>query len=58
MVQHVAPQLATQPQPSIFGQAAGNLGDAANIYGRIGQGGAPAQSMNAYLSPYQSQVID
>ena len=43
---------------SVFDQAAGGMQQAGSTYGGVAQGGQALQSMNAYLNPYQSQVID
>ncbi len=43
---------------NVYDQSAAATQGAGLVYGNIAQGGMPAQSMNAYLNPYQSQVID
>ena len=43
---------------SVFDAAASGMQQAGNTYGNIAQGGQALQSMNSYLNPYQSQVID
>lgn len=45
-------------QGSVFDQSAQGMQQAGNTYGNVAQGGQALQSMNAYLNPYQSQVID
>lgn len=43
---------------TIFDTASGNISQGGNVTGQIAQGGMPAQSMNAYINPYRSMVLD
>ena len=43
---------------TIFDTAGGNLSQSTAVTGDIAAGGMPAQSMNAYINPHRSMVLD
>lgn len=53
-----ATQYSQATGPSVFDAAAGQYGQAGGILSQLGQPGGIAQSMNAYINPFQNQVLD
>lgn len=43
---------------TIFDTASGNIAQAGDTTAAIAQGGLPAQSMNSYINPHRSMVLD